>query len=137
MPQLSARDILASVPQLEEIAQLESIEFRQIPSADLSFPDLLALAAAIEGAFLNGSVGIVITQGTDSIEESAFVLDLLVKTNRPIVVTGAMRNPTQAGPDRPANLLAAVRVAISEKAAGLGVLVVMNDEIHTDRKSVV
>lgn len=133
MPRLSAREILASVPQLEEIAHVEPVEFRQIPSADLNFPDLLALAAAIEEAFSNGSIGVVVTQGTDTIEESAFALDLLVKTNRPIVVTGAMRNPTQASPDGPGNLLAAVRVATSEKAAGLGVLVVMNDEIHTAR----
>jgi L-asparaginase len=133
MPQLDAKAILASVPQLHKIAQIEPIAFRQIPSADLNFPDLLSLAAAIEIAFSDGSVGVVVTQGTDSIEESAFVLDLLVRSTRPVVVTGAMRNPTHIGSDGPANLLSAVQVAISEKAVGLGVLVVLNDEIHTAR----
>lgn len=133
VPQLNAKDILASVPQLHEIAEVDPIAFRQVPSGDLNFSDLFLLAAAIEDAFDSGSVGAVVTQGTDTIEESAFVLDLLVSSTCPIVVTGAMRNPTQVGPDGPANLLAAVQVAISEQAVGLGVLVVMNDEIHAAR----
>ncbi|HEX7404634.1 MAG TPA: asparaginase [Candidatus Nanopelagicaceae bacterium] len=133
VPQLNAQEILASVPQLEVIAQIEPVAFRQVPSGDLNFSDLFALASAIEVAFSDGSVGVVITQGTDSIEESAFVLDLLTPGGRPIVVTGAMRNPTQVSSDGPANLLSAVQVAISEAAVGLGVLVVLNEEVHTAR----
>jgi L-asparaginase len=94
---------------------------------------LIDLGRAIEEAFRGGSVGVVVTQGTDTLEECAFALDLLVDSDLPIVVTGAMQNPAQPGSDGPANLVAAVQVAISKEARGLGVLVVMNDEIHAAR----
>ncbi|MEO9008818.1 MAG: asparaginase [Nakamurella sp.] len=132
-PQLGAAELIAAVPQLDEIAQLTAETFRQTPSGDLSFQDIVALAAAIEKAREDGASGTVVTQGTDTIEETSFALDLLLPPGRPVVVTGAMRNPTLAGADGPANLLSAVQVASSQAAAGLGVLVVLNDEIHTAR----
>lgn len=133
VPTLNPNDILAAVPQLGQFAEVNPVAFRQIPSADLHFNDLIELSIAIEAAFANGSDGVVITQGTDTLEESAFALDLLVDTDRPIVITGAMRNASEISPDGPANILAAIQVAASTQAHGLGALVVMNDEIHAAR----
>lgn len=132
-PQLGASDLVAAVPQLQVVADLETVAFRQIASGDLTLPDLIALAGEITKCFDGGVAGVVVTQGTDTLEETSFALDLLVHSPRPIVVTGAMRNPTLAGPDGPANLLAAVQVAASSQAVGLGTLVVLNDEIHAAR----
>ena len=133
VPQLGARELVDAVPQLREVAGLETVAFRQTASGDLTFGDLVALAGEITKRFEAGDAGVVVTQGTDTIEETSFALDLLVRGPRPVVVTGAMRNPTLAGPDGPANLLAAVQVAAAPEAAGLGTLVVLNDEIHAAR----
>jgi L-asparaginase len=132
-PRLGARELVDAVPQLQEVAELETVAFRQKASGDLTFGDLVALAGEIDKRIEAGVAGVVVTQGTDTIEESSFALDLLVRGPRPVVVTGAMRNPTLAGPDGPANLLAAVQVAAAPVAAGLGTLVVLNDEIHAAR----
>lgn len=132
-PQLGAADLIAAVPGLGEVANLQAIAFRQTASGDLTLKDMGALAAAITAEQEAGASGTVVTQGTDTIEETAFALDLLLPPTRPVVVTGAMRNPTLAGADGPANLLAAAQVASSRAAAGIGVLVVLNAEIHTAR----
>jgi L-asparaginase len=132
-PRLGAAELTAAVPQLGDTAQLETVAFRQTASGDLSFDDLVSLASEITARFDNGYAGVVVTQGTDSIEETSFALDLLIDSDRPVVVTGAMRNPTLAGPDGPANLLAAVQVAAAPHAIGLGCVVVLNDEIHAAR----
>lgn len=128
---LGGEELLAAVPGLDAVgARVTTVDFRRMPSADLSIPDLLELRARAEA---DGADGVVVVQGTDTIEESAFVLDLLWDSPVPVVVTGAMRNPTLAGPDGPANLLAAVTVAADPAARGRGVLVVLNDEIHAAR----
>ena len=133
-PALSAADLLLAVPGLSGIeAELRTVDFRRKPGASVSFTDLFELAGAINGALRDGCTGVVITQGTDTIEEVAYALDLLLSGDAPVVVTGAMRNPTMAGADGPANILAAVRVAASPDARGLGCLVVFNDQIHAAR----
>lgn len=132
-PQLGARELVDAIGQLSDDAEVETLAFRMVPSGDLTFADLVALADEIKSQFRNGASGVVVTQGTDTIEETSFALDLLVHDSRPIVVTGAMRNPTMAGADGPANVLAAVQVAGSSSAKSLGTLVVFNDEIHAAR----
>ena len=132
-PQLSGDDLVAAVPALREIADIETIEFRKVPSGDLTLSDMVALAHIIEGLFTDGVDGVVVTQGTDTMEETSFALDLLVGASRPVVVTGAMRNPTTLGADGLANLVASVRVAAFAGSRHLGTLVVFNDEIHAAR----
>jgi L-asparaginase len=132
-PTLRADDLLAAVPGLDRLgAELSTVTFRNGPSASLTVPDVLALYDLLAARFADGVDGAVITQGTDTVEETAYALDLLHRGLQPIVVTGAMRNPTQAGPDGPANLLAAITVAGTVR--DLGCLVVLGDEIHAARR---
>jgi L-asparaginase len=98
-------------------------------SSSFTLGDIGAIAAAAVDAARDAD-GVVITQGTDTLEEVAFALALLMRTDKPVVLTAAMRRPDQPGADGPANLAAAIRVAASGKARELGVLVVMDAEIH-------
>ena len=133
-PALSAAELLAAVPGLAETGiHVDVHDFRRLPGASLSFGDLLALADEIQRTVNGGVDGVVVTQGTDTIEETAYLLDLVLTKDAPVVVTGAMRSATAAGADGPANLLGALRVAASPHARGLGCLVAFADEIHTAR----
>lgn len=133
-PTLGAADLVASVPGLAHSGiGVAAHSFRQVPGGSLGFADLRELGAVIEREIDGGATGVVVTQGTDTIEETSFFLDLTVRREAPVVVTGAMRNPSLAGPDGPANLLAAVRVAADPNARGMGCLVVFADEVHAAR----
>ncbi|MFC0111051.1 asparaginase [Kibdelosporangium aridum] len=131
VPALSAEQLVAAVPGLAETGiTVDVVDFRRVPGASLSFEDIYDLASVIERQLSEGADGVVITQGTDTIEETAYLLDLMHERNEPVVVTGAMRNPTLAGADGPANVLAAIQTAASEAARELGVVVAFADEIH-------
>ena len=133
VPSVETSALVRSVPGLESVAHVESRTLRQMASANFSFADLIEISDAIRDAFSSGVDGVVVTQGSDNIEETSFAFDLLVDDERPVVVTGAMRNPSLPGADGPANVRAAVAVAVSPLARGLGSLVVMNDVIHAAR----
>jgi L-asparaginase len=132
-PTLTGEALVEDVPEITEVAEVSADSFRQVPGSELTLDDLVELSAEIKSRIDEGAKGVVVTQGTDSIEETAFVLDLLVDAKAPVVVTGAMRNPTLPGAEGPANLLASVQVAASEAARSIGAVVVLNDEIHAAR----
>lgn len=132
-PSIDAAGLIEAVPALDKIAVIEAASFCQVPGASLEFELLVALRDDLEKACSDGAAGLVVTQGTDTLEESAFLLDLLWPRREPIVFTGAMRTADSPGADGPANLVAAVSVAASPSAMGRGTLVVMNDEIHPAR----
>lgn len=132
-PRLDATQLLSGALGAGEIATIDATSFRLVPSSDLTLSDVTSLVTEIHARLDAGAEGVVVTQGTDTLEEVAFALDLLVRRDEPVVVTGAMRNASDAGADGPANLLDALRVAGSPAARNLGVLVVFNGEIHAAR----
>jgi L-asparaginase len=128
---LGADDLVAAVPLLDGVAEIEAETVSRVGSHSLGIDLIHTLAARIRGLKTDG---VVVTQGTDTLEETSFLLDLLLDLDIPVVVTAAMRNPSLTSPDGPGNLLAAVRVAadpwIRTHAKALGVLAVMLDEVY-------
>lgn len=129
----TGKELIQGIPEIGNVAEVTTISFRQVASSSLTIDDIVSLAKEMNKVINSGSDGIVVTQGTDTIEETSFILDLLVDRKVPIVVTGAMRNPSLHGADGPANLLAAVNVATSNVTKEIGTVVVFNDEIHDAR----
>ena len=134
-PSLTAQQLVDAVPGLEDTGiDIDVLSFRSKPGASLTIDDLTQLIDELSKKLAGGVAGVVITQGTDTIEESAYVLVLLHTGPQPLVVTGAMRNPTMAGADSPANLLAAIQTAASPAARNLGCRVVLADDVHAARR---
>jgi L-asparaginase len=129
-PTLTAADLLGAVPILAETADLRAETLVTAPGASLDFTHVLRALGWARDAVLEGAVGVVLVQGTDTLEETSYLLDLHWDRPEPLVLTGAMRSPEQPGADGPANLLAAVLTATAPSSRGLGVLVAMNDEVH-------
>jgi L-asparaginase len=132
VPALGGRELVQFLPQVGGEVQVE--EFCNLPSSHFTLDTVWGLKSRVAALVDDEAVGgIVITHGTDTMEETAYLLDLTIDSNKPIVLTGAMRTVSEVGYDGAANLLAAVRVASCEAATGLGALVVMNQEIHAAR----
>ncbi len=132
---LTAEELARSMPGLERAATLTHEQFLNVASSQISLEQWLQLARRVNELFEKDQdlAGIVVTSGTDTLEETAFFLHLTVRDPRPVVVVGSMRNPSTLGYEGAANLLEGVRVAAAPAARGKGVLVVLNDEINSAR----
>src|SRR5262245_4826844 len=129
--QVGVEQLLAAVPQARKLATLRGEQISNIGSQDMNDEVWLKLARRVNAlAAMPEIAGIVITHGTDTIEETAYFLNLVVKSRKPVVLTAAMRPSTALSADGPLNFYNAVAVAANKDAAGRGVLVVVNDWIH-------
>lgn len=133
LPARSADDLLRRSPEIASLAEIEAVSLAMLPSASLSIAQIIELVGALRQRFAEGCDGAVVIQGTDTLEETAFLLDCLIPEDQPVVVTGAMRADDAPGADGPANLADAARVAIDEQSRGKGTLVVFGGEIHAAR----
>ncbi len=132
IPAVSGAELAAAVPDMVQVARLSVEEFSNIPSEHMTPAEWLNLAARLNQILQTGGIeGIVITHGTDTMEETAFFLDLTVPGDTPIVLTGAQRPASAADADGPGNLRDAIRVAAHPTSRGRGVTIVMHGEIHT------
>ena len=126
VPTLDGGAIVALTPGLDTIADVETIDWGLVPASHLRFDQVLDIARLLERTLGRDDVdGAVVVQGTDTIEETAFCYDLLVRSTKPVVVVGAMRNAGEAGYEGPANLRDAVRCAAEPRLRDQGTLVVM------------
>ncbi|MCB4408134.1 asparaginase domain-containing protein, partial [Synechococcus sp. MU1642] len=128
--------LLAAVPQLQDLAKISVEQIANVDSADLLFAHWRGLVARIRDAFAADPelAGVVITHGTNTLEETAWLLQLMIDDPRPVVLVGAMRPATALSADGPLNLLQAVQVALSSDARGHGMLVVMDGQIHAAQR---
>jgi L-asparaginase len=134
VPALTGEELLHSVPGLAEVARLEVHEFSNLPSCQLDPQRWLALHAAVERALRRDDIaGVVVSHGTDALEETAWFLDLTVSGPKPVVLVGAQRNASEPDFDGPRNLLDGVRTSVCGQARGQGVLLVFNSRIHAAR----
>jgi L-asparaginase len=131
IPTVSGETLLAWVPELTTLARVTVETLGLLPSASLDFEFLLSVLSWANFQISQGAVGVVITQGTDTLEETATFFDHLWDHDEPLILTGAMRSAAQAGADGPANLLDACRVGLAENSRQRGVQVVMNGQIHS------
>jgi len=132
----SVADIVQSVPELTKFARIETEQFSNVASTEIMPAQWLALSRRINEELARTDLdGVVVTHGTDRLEETAFFLYLTIKSDKPVVIVGSQRPATGISPDGPINLLSAVRTAGAQDARGMGVMVVMDDRILSARES--
>lgn len=134
VPAVSGDDLAHAVPGLADTADVDVVEFKNVPSGWMKASDMFALSHLIDKlAAETKTDGFVVTHGTDTLEETAFFLDVSLKTDKPVCVTGAMRGASALSADGPENMLSAVRTAADEGAIGQGVLVCLMDRVYAAR----
>lgn len=131
IPTLSGEQILSRVSNIDKMAEIEVVNFSEIPGPHMSIDKLIELKNLIKKRLSDPKItGVIVTHGTDTLEETAYFLDLTIHHTKPVIVVGAMRNNSELGYDGASNLAAAVCTAISPKARNKGVLVVLNNEVN-------
>ena len=132
VPSLSSDEIMSKVTGIEGFAEIETYTFSNMPSPHMTPDKMLELSKYIKKLIDREDIaGAVVTHGTDTLEETAYFLDLTLNTEKPVVVTGAMRNGSELGYDGPANLSASICTVISDESRNRGVLVCMNGELNS------
>lgn len=131
VPTLTGEEIMAMVTGLDQYAQIESYTFSNLPGPHMTPEIMLELSNYIKRLLGRDDIdGVVVTHGTDSLEETAYFLDLTIRSPKPVIITGSMRNSSELGYDGPSNLAASICTAICEGAKNRGVLVCLNDELN-------
>lgn len=132
IPAMSDKEILSMVSGIEKIASIETIHFGSYPGPHMDVEKMFELSTLVNEQLIREEItGVVITHGTDCLEETAYLLDMKHTSTKPVVVTGAMRNGSELGYDGPANLSAAICTVCSKESLSQGVLVVMNNQVYS------
>ncbi|WP_027634156.1 asparaginase [Clostridium hydrogeniformans] len=135
VPSLTGEEIMSMVTGIENYAEIESHTFSSMPGPHMTPEIMLQLSKFIEELLNRGDIdGVVVTHGTDTLEETAYLVDLTLNTDKPVIFTGSMRSGSELGYDGPSNLAASICTAISEEARGRGVLVCLNGDLNCARE---
>lgn len=131
VPRYSGEELLVKIPEARNLANISCYDFGKFPGPHMTPELMLQLSNKIKELINSNSFdGVIVTHGTDTLEETAYFLDLSIKTSHPIVVIGSMKNSSEADWDGPRNLLDAIQVCLNENCRDLGVLVCLNGEIN-------
>lgn len=132
VPALTSKEVIAMIPNISRFCEIEVINYGNIPSPHITPDMMMEIAGLVKNTVSRDDItGVVVTHGTDTLEETAYLLDLIIKTSKPVVLLGSMRNSSELGYDGSSNLAAAICTAVSERAMNKGVLVVMNNEVNS------
>ena len=131
VPRFSGEELLEKIPQAKNLAEITCYDFGKYPGPHITSELMLELSKKINQLIINSNYcGVIVTHGTDTLEETAYLLDLTIKTSIPIVVIGSMKNSSEPAWDGPQNLIDAIRICLNPNCRDLGVLVCLNGEIN-------
>lgn len=135
IPSMSSEDIMSMVTNIDQVADLDIVEFGKYPGPHMTPEKMMELKQLVQKKLNQADIcGVIVTHGTDNLEETAYLLDLTIEHEKPIIVVGAMRNGSEMGYDGPSNLAAAISTAVHPNSLKRGVLVVLNNEINAARE---
>lgn len=136
VPAISGEDLVSTVPEIASVARVEVENLSNVPSDYMDPPRWIELQRAVAKALARPEVaGVIVSHGTDTLEETAWFLDLTVASEKPVVLIGAQRNASEKDFDGPRNLLNAARVAVSPEARGKGSMIVLNNQVNAAREA--